>query len=92
MSAIPAAVAGVEEVIICSPPDGEGNIAASVLAAASLTGVRRIFRAGGAQAIAAMAYGTETIGKVDKIVGPGNIFVAAASRVRARLRATETLG
>lgn len=81
MSAIPAAVAGVEEVIICTPPDREGNIAASVLAAASLTGVRRIFRAGGAQAIAAMAYGTETIGKVDKIVGPGNIFVAAAKRL-----------
>ncbi|MEE8246716.1 MAG: histidinol dehydrogenase, partial [Alphaproteobacteria bacterium] len=81
MSAIPAAVAGVEEIVICSPPDGEGNIAPSVLAAASLTGVKRIFRAGGAQAIAAMAYGTATIEKVDKIVGPGNIFVAAAKRL-----------
>ncbi|MDP6366703.1 MAG: histidinol dehydrogenase [Nitrospinota bacterium] len=82
MSAVPARVAGVEEIVMCSPPAGEdGEIASVVLAAAALAGVDRVFRVGGAQAIAAMAYGTESIGKVDKIVGPGNIFVAAAKRL-----------
>lgn len=81
MSAIPAKAAGVEEIVMCSPPNREGEIARSVLAAAALTGVKHVFRAGGAQAIAAMAYGTPTIAKVDKIVGPGNIFVAAAKRL-----------
>ena len=79
MNAIPAHVAGVEELIMVVPtPDGEVN--QLVLAAAALAGVSRAFAIGGAQAIAALAYGTETIPKVDKIVGPGNIFVATAKR------------
>lgn len=81
MSAIPAKAAGVKEIIMCSPPNRKGAIARSVLAAAALSGVTRIFRVGGAQAIGAMAYGTITIAKVDKIVGPGNIFVSAAKRL-----------
>ncbi|BBB27265.1 histidinol dehydrogenase [Amphritea japonica] len=79
MNAIPAHVAGVEELIMVVPtPDGEVN--QLVLAAAALAGVSRAFAVGGAQAVAALAYGTETIPKVDKIVGPGNIFVATAKR------------
>lgn len=79
MNAIPAHVAGVEELIMVVPtPDGEVN--QLVLAAAALAGVSRAFAIGGAQAVAALAYGTETIPKVDKIVGPGNIFVATAKR------------
>lgn len=81
MNAIPAAVAGVEEVIMCTPPNREGKIAPVILAAASLAGVTRIFRIGGAQAIAALAYGTETVPKVDKISGPGNIYVNVAKRL-----------
>lgn len=80
MAAIPAKVAGVEELIMCSPwPSGEHNPA--TLAAAHIAGVKRIFKLGGAQAIAAMAYGTKTIPKVDKIIGPGNIFVAWAKKL-----------
>ena len=80
MNAIPAKIAGVSEIVITTPPQKDGKIAAPILAAAKIAGVDRIFKVGGAQAIAALAYGTETIPKVDKIVGPGNVFVAAAKR------------
>jgi len=78
MNVVPAKVAGVEEVIMTSPIGSDGAI---ILAAARIAGVDRTFRIGGAQAIAALAFGTETIPKVDKIVGPGNIFVATAKRL-----------
>jgi histidinol dehydrogenase len=78
MNAIPAKVAGVKEVIMTSPIGRDGT---TILAAAKIAGVNRIFRVGGAQAIAALAFGTETIPKVDKIVGPGNIFVSTAKRL-----------
>ncbi|HEU0080134.1 MAG TPA: histidinol dehydrogenase, partial [Longimicrobiaceae bacterium] len=79
MNAIPAAVAGVEEIAMVSPaPDGE--TAPVVLAAAHVAGVTEVFRVGGAQAVAALAHGTETVGRVDKIVGPGNRWVAEAKR------------
>ena len=80
MDAIPAFVAGVGRVVMVSPPDKEGKINPVILAAASVAGVTEIYKAGGAQAIAALAYGTESIPKVDKIVGPGNAFVAEAKR------------
>jgi len=80
MNAIPAKIAGVSEIVITTPPQKDGKIAAPILAAAKIAGVDRIFKVGGAQAIAALAYGTETVPKVDKIVGPGNVFVAAAKR------------
>lgn len=80
MNAIPAKVAGVKRVVMCSPfPDGETR--PHVLVAADLAGVSEIYKIGGAQAVAAMAFGTETIPRVDKIVGPGNIFVALAKRL-----------
>lgn len=78
MAVIPARVAGVHEIILASPPDPSGVPAASVLAAAALSGVDRVFACGGAGAIAAMAFGTESIPRVDRIVGPGNAYVAAA--------------
>ena len=78
MNVVPAKVAGVKEVIMTSPLGNDGTI---ILAAAQIAGVDRIFRVGGAQAIAALAFGTSTIPKVDKIVGPGNIFVATAKRL-----------
>jgi histidinol dehydrogenase len=78
MNAIPAKVAGVKEIVMTSPIGGDGAI---ILAAAHVAGIDRIFRVGGAQAIAALAFGTRTIPKVDKIVGPGNIFVATAKRM-----------
>jgi histidinol dehydrogenase len=78
MCAIPARVAGVEKIIMCSPPGKGGVVNAALLVAADIAGVEEIYRVGGAQAIAAMAYGTETVAKVDKIVGPGNVFVTAA--------------
>ena len=78
MNAIPARVAGVKEIIMTSPLGADGAI---ILAAAKIAGVNRIFRVGGAQAIAALAFGTKSIPKVDKIVGPGNIFVATAKRM-----------
>ena len=79
MNAIPAAVAGVKDLVICAPtPDGKAN--PLVLLAARLAGVETVYRIGGAQAIAALAYGTETVAPVDKITGPGNAFVAAAKR------------
>lgn len=81
MNAIPAAIAGVPEIVMCTPPRRDGTIAPAVLAAADLAGVHAIFRVGGVQAIAAMAYGTGSIPRVDKIVGPGNAYVAAAKRL-----------
>jgi histidinol dehydrogenase len=78
MNAIPAKVAGVKEIVMTSPIGANGAI---ILAAAHIAGVDRVFRAGGAQAVAALAFGTKTIPKVDKIVGPGNIFVATAKRM-----------
>jgi len=78
MCAIPARVARVKKIVMCSPPGESGNINPALLAAADMAGVNEIYRVGGAQAIAAMAYGTETVPKVDKIVGPGNVFVTAA--------------
>ena len=81
MAAIPAQVAGVPEIIVCTPPGKEGNQVASViLAAAHMLGIEKVYQLGGAQAIAAMAYGTETVPRVDKIVGPGNIFVTLAKQ------------
>ena len=80
MDSIPAKLAGVREVVIVTPPNAEGKINPVILAAASVAGVDRIFKVGGAQAIAALAYGTETIPKVDKIVGPVNAFVAEAKK------------
>lgn len=79
MDTIPAKIAGVEEIIMTTPAKG-GKISPVILAAAEIAGVDRIFRVGGAQAIAALAYGTESIPKVDKIVGPGNAFVAEAKK------------
>lgn len=81
MSALPARAAGVEDVIVATPPGRDGSIPAPVLAAARVAGVSAVYRVGGAQAIAAMAYGTESIPRVDKIAGPGNIFVALAKRM-----------
>lgn len=80
MDSIPAKIAGCREVVIVTPPNAEGKINPAILAAASIAGVDRIFKVGGAQAIAALAYGTESIPRVDKIVGPGNAFVAEAKR------------
>ena len=80
MDTIPAKLAGVGQVVMVSPPGKDGKISQAVLAAAYTAGVDRVFSVGGAQAIAALAYGTETIPKADKIVGPGNIFVAEAKR------------
>ncbi|HDT11240.1 MAG TPA: histidinol dehydrogenase, partial [bacterium] len=81
MAVVPAKVAGVKEMIICSPPNPQGKIHPIILAAAAASGVDRIFRIGGAQAIAAMAYGTASIPRVDKIVGPGNSYVTAAKKI-----------
>lgn len=80
MNVIPAKVAGVKRIVMVSPPDTEGNLPAAVLVAAKEAGVEEIYKVGGAQAIAALAYGTESIASVDKITGPGNIFVALAKR------------
>ncbi|MBN1629838.1 MAG: histidinol dehydrogenase [Thermoleophilia bacterium] len=80
MNAVPALVAGVKELVICTPPGRDGRVNQSILAAARLVGVSRVFGVGGAQAIAAMAYGTETIPKVDVICGPGNAYVMEAKR------------
>lgn len=80
MDSIPAKIAGCEEICIVTPPNSEGKVNPVILAAAKIAGVDRIFKVGGAQAVAALAYGTETIPKVDKIVGPGNAFVAEAKR------------
>lgn len=80
MNAIPAKVAGVEKIVMVTPPRKDGTISESILVAADIAGVDEIYKAGGAQAVGALAYGTESIKKVDKIVGPGNIFVATAKR------------
>jgi len=80
MTAVPARVAGVREIVLVTPPDAEGCIEAAVLAAARVAGVTEAYRVGGAQAIAALAYGTATIRRVDKIVGPGNVYVALAKQ------------
>lgn len=80
MTAVPAIVAGVPDVIVCVPAGPDGKVAPSILAAAEIAGVSNVYKVGGAQAIAAMAYGTETIPKVDKILGPGNIFVVLAKK------------
>lgn len=81
MNAIPAKIAGVEELIMATPPRKDGTPNPDIVAAAKIAGVDRIFLMGGAQAIAALAYGTQTLPKVDKIVGPGNIFVATAKKL-----------
>ena len=81
MNAIPAKIAGVPELVMVTPPNAEGKPRDVILAAAAVAGVDRIYMMGGAQAVAALAYGTETIPQVDKIVGPGNIFVATAKRL-----------
>ena len=81
MNVVPAKVAGVNEIILVSPPNKEGKINNNILAAAKVAGVNRVFKTGGAQAIAALSYGTESIPKVYKIVGPGNIYVAMAKRL-----------
>ena len=80
MNVLPAKVAGVDKIIMCTPPDKEGKVYPSTLVAANEAGVDEIYKVGGAQAIAAMAFGTESIPKVDKIVGPGNIYVALAKK------------
>ncbi len=81
MLAIPAQIAGCSEIILCSPTDKNGNIHPAVIYTAKLCGVTKIYKTGGAQAIAAMAFGTETIPQVDKIFGPGNQFVTAAKQL-----------
>ncbi|MCS6949590.1 MAG: histidinol dehydrogenase [Armatimonadota bacterium] len=81
MCAIPAKVAGVEEVILCTPPRQDGTVHPLVLLAAQEAGVDRLFKVGGAQAVAAMAYGTQSIPPVDKIVGPGNVYVTVAKKL-----------
>ena len=80
MDALPAKIAGVKEVVMVTPPNAQGKINPAILAAARIAGVDKIYKVGGAQAIAALAYGTQSIPKVDKIVGPGNAFVAEAKR------------
>ena len=80
MNVIPAKIAGVREIVVVTPPDESGTISPEALAAAKIAGADRVFKLGGAQAVAALAYGTETVPRVDKIVGPGGVFVAAAKR------------
>ncbi|MEE8354533.1 MAG: histidinol dehydrogenase [Candidatus Bathyarchaeia archaeon] len=81
MNVVPAKVAGVEEVIVCTPPGRDGNPSPLTLVAADICGVDAVYKVGGAQGVAAMAYGTDSIPRVDKIVGPGNRYVTAAKRV-----------
>ena len=80
MDSIPAKIAGCEYICITTPPSADGKVNPVILAAAKIAGVDKIFKVGGAQAVAALAYGTETVKRVDKIVGPGNAFVAEAKR------------
>ena len=80
MDSIPAKIAGCSEIVMVTPPSKDGKVNPVILAAAKIAGVDRIFKVGGAQAVAALAYGTETVPKVDKIVGPGNAFVAEAKK------------
>lgn len=81
MNAIPAKIAGVSEIIMVTPPDKNGNIPSAILCAAKIAGVDTIIKTGGAQAVAALAYGTQSVPKADKVVGPGNVFVATAKRM-----------
>ena len=81
MNAVPAKIAGVQEIIMVTPPGKDGNPNPNIMAAAAVAGVDKVFLVGGAQAVAALAYGTQRIPKVDKIVGPGNIFVATAKKL-----------
>ena len=81
MNAVPARLAGVKNIIMCTPPSSDGSIPDNILAAAKVAGVNAVYKIGGAQAIAAMAYGTESIPKVDKIAGPGNVYVATAKKL-----------
>ncbi len=81
MNAVPAKIAGVKEIVMVTPPTKEGKANPDILVAAAICGVDRVFLLGGAQAVAALAYGTETVPKVDKIVGPGNIYVATAKKL-----------
>ena len=81
MNCVPAKLAGVQNIIICTPPSKDGRIPDGILAAAKVAGADKVYKVGGAQAIAAMAYGTESIPKVDKIVGPGNVYVATAKKL-----------
>ena len=80
MNCIPARLAGVGELILVTPPSPDGSVDPNILAAAQIAGADRVFKAGGAQAIAALAYGTESVPKVDKIVGPGKAYVAEAKK------------
>jgi histidinol dehydrogenase len=91
MTAIPARVAGVPEIALCVPPDGDGRVPAATLAATALVGVDEVYRVGGAQAIAALAYGTKTISPVDVVVGPGNVYVTLAKREVAGVVGIESL-
>ncbi len=90
MTTIPAKVAGVEEICIITPPGPDGKIDAATLVAARMAGVSKVFKAGGAQGVAAVAYGTQTIPKCTKIIGPGSLWVAAAKRLVAHLIDTGT--
>ncbi len=81
MTAIPAQIAGVRDIVVCTPPGRDGRVAPVILAAADMLGIRTVFKVGGAQAIAAMAFGTATIPKVDIVAGPGNLFVVLAKRL-----------
>jgi len=85
MLGIPARIAGCKEVVLCTPPDKNGNINPAILYAAKISGIKKIYKAGGIQAIGAMAFGTETIPSVDKIFGPGNQFVTAAKQIVNKL-------
>ena len=91
MSAIPARVAGVEEIVVATPPGRDGSVPAATLAAARVAGVHRIVKAGGAQAIAALAYGTASVPRVDKLFGPGNLFVTLAKQQVSGLVAIDQL-
>ncbi|MBA2276307.1 MAG: histidinol dehydrogenase, partial [Chloroflexia bacterium] len=91
MIAVPARVAGVAEIVVCAPPAKDGSVSPLILATAAVAGVDRVFGVGGAQAIAAMAYGTESIPGVDKILGPGNLFVAIAKQKVAGIVAPDQL-
>jgi histidinol dehydrogenase len=91
MSAIPAIIAGVKEIVLISPPNQEGKIAPSILVASNMLGIQNIYKVGGAQGIAALTYGTQSIPKVDKIVGPGNIYVATAKKLVSGLVGIDTI-
>lgn len=91
MSAIPAMIAGVKDIVLISPPNKEGRIAPSILVAANILGITNIYKVGGAQGIAALAYGTQSIPKVDKIVGPGNQYVATAKKLVSGIVGIDTI-